>query len=470
MRIRTLVGILVALVAVVLVSFLVQENRELLSLRLALGETISVSVATALLVVFLAGLLPPVSVLIVQQLQQQLRARRDRRLNREAQSRQGSFRRALDYKADGQWGRAAEELEALLADRPEDFASLLHYGEVMRRQGRASEALDVHRKASVLYPRSVALLYELAEDYVALGDEEVGREIRNRILRDFSGLGLGVQRHRRDRALAAGDWDEAERLQTSIDQSWFDHADVDELETERFVRRGLTYQRGVRLLEEDRVDEARSVFRDLLVDEPDFAPASIMLGEAALVDGSEEAALAEWRRGWESTSNPVFLQRIEDHFIESDQPARAIETLHDLIARADNDLLPRFYLGRLHFRLEMLDEALRQLSAIAERVATSPNYHLLLARIHQRRGHLEQAAEAYLAALEQAGITRGEYLCSSCDRRFDAWRDRCDGCGSWSTVALDFEEARLSDAELGVRSRPVWTVVEASDEEGPAST
>jgi tetratricopeptide (TPR) repeat protein len=143
----------------------------------------------------------------------------------------------------------------------------------------------------------------------------------------------------------------------------------------------------------------------------------------------------------------------------------AIQTLHELIATADNDLLPRFYLGRLYYRLEMLDEALRQLSSIAERVAVSPTFHKLLARIHERRGNLQRAAQSYMAALEQAGLASTEYACTACGEGHAAWSDRCEQCGAWSSLELAFEEERLTAAELGVRERPVWTVVEDGDDE-----
>lgn len=465
MRIRTVVGILFALAAVVLVSFLTHHNKELLTQHFAVGEWASVSVATVLVVVFLLGLLPPVTVLVLQHLKQELAERRARRMSREEESRHGSFRRALDFKTDGQWGKAATELEAVLADKPEDFAALLEYGEVLRRQGRAAEALEVHRRASVLYPQSVALLYQMAEDYTELGEEGVSREIRNRILRDFPGVGLAVQRRRRNRAMARGEWREAARLQDSIEATLRENDDGRELGREHGVRLGLDYQRGVERLEDERLAEAREIFRRLLEEEPRFLPASIMLGEAAVLEGADDSALEEWERGYETTGSPVFLQRIEDHFIERAEPARAIETLHQIIDGAENDLLPRFYLGRLYYRLEMLDEAQRVLAEIGERVASSPTYHLLVARIHERRGELRRAVEAYSRALEQAGLLSTEYRCEVCDAEYDEWRDRCESCGSWNSVDLDFEEETLTPADLGIRERPVWSVAEDVDEE-----
>jgi predicted Zn-dependent protease len=464
MRIRTLIGVLVALAFVVLASFLSTRNTELLSQRFSLGDTVSWPLYGVLLVAFLAGFLPPVVVLVVEHFRQELAARRERRLNREAESRRGSFRRAVDYQADGQWAKAAAELESLLAERPEDFGTLLRYGEVLRRSGRFDEAVEIHRRASVLYPRSVALLYELAADYERIGKEDVGHEIRNRIVRDFTGIGLEVRRRRRNAAMVESDWAEAARHQESIESMLRENDDQLELEREREVGLGLAYQRGLQCMEADRQEEARSIFRDVLRQEERFIPASIMLGEAALLAGAEASACAEWKRGYLATGSPVFLQRIEDHFIERERPAEAIETLHELISGADNDLLPRFFLGRLYYRLEMHDEALKVLSGIRDRVASSPTFHLLSGRIRERRGELDLAIISYAESLQQAGLTAAEYRCEVCSTAYGEWRDRCENCGSWNALELDFEEERVSASELGVRERPVWVVVDESED------
>ena len=177
MRVQTLLGVLLALLATVFVAYLTQENTELLRQPFQLTETATMPVYAILIVVFLVGFLPVVTLLVVRTLKQDLATRRQRRFEREARSLRGSFRRAIDFQQHGQWGQAASELEAVLTDQPEDFGTLLRYGEVLRRQGRVDEALDIHRRASVLYPQSVAVLYQLAEDYEAADSSEVAREI-----------------------------------------------------------------------------------------------------------------------------------------------------------------------------------------------------------------------------------------------------------------------------------------------------
>ncbi len=467
MRVRTFVGILIALVVVVFVAYFTHQNIELLKQPFLLTGGRSIPVYVILPAVFLLGFLPVVSILLLQELKRDLAQRRDRRLSREAKSLRGNYRRAVDLQMDGQWTRAAAELEPLLVDRPEDFETLLRYGEVLRHLGRVDEAVDVHRRASILYPHSVAVLYQLAEDYEVRGEPEVAHQIRDRILRDFSGAGLQVIRRRRNAALGEQDWRTAAQLQEKMDSMLEEGGAEAESVRETGVRTGLAYQRGVDLLENESIDEARAIFRQILEGEPEFIPAAIMLGEASLLEGDERSALAEWRRGFERTGSPTFLQRIEDHFIEREQPLEAIETVHQLIAASDNDLLPRFFLGHLYYRLEMHEEALKALGGLGERIHKSPTYHYLLARIHERRGEMRKAVDASLACVRQAGIMASGYECGVCRTRTEGWQDRCGVCGSWGSIEFSFDEEGFSAEEVGRKEESIWAVYGRSGDAAP---
>lgn len=472
MRLRSYLGVLLAIGVVVVASFLTHANRELLSRDFVLVPGRAVPLWAALLLVFLAGFLPTLTTLFVQTLKRDLAARRERQRSRETTSLKGGLRRALDLCAETQWARAATELEALLAETPDDFVALLRHGEALRQLGRAADAVEVHRRASVLYPQSVVLLYELAEDYDALGEAEVAREIRSRVLRDFPGMGLPLLRRRRDQLVAEGQYDEAARTEDRIDAVLKDTPAAARPARDALVAQGLRYQRGVAALENDRVAEALEIFRALVAESPSFIPARLMLGEAELVRDDENAALAAWRDGFAATGNPVFLQRLQDYFIEAEQPERAIELSHQLVAAAGRgaDLLPRLFLGRLYFRLEMLDEAQRVLETLGERIQHAPIYHFLRGRIHERRGEMRRATDAYLSALRELGIERAEYRCRLCGTGSPEWVDRCESCGAWGTLEFRVEEARIPE-EARRREAALWAGFEdpADDWAPPAA-
>lgn len=462
---RTYLGVAVSVVLVLYVSFLTPLNFELLvEQRFKLNSETSIPVYAALLVVFLAGLLPAAVLLVAQTLERELSRRRARRRSRERDSLDYRFRRASDFAADGQWGKAVGELEVLLTERPDDFSALLLYGEVLRLSGRPDEALEAHRRASTLYPQSTALLYQVADDYEAAGEAEVGREVRNRILRDFADHGLRVMRRRRDKAMTEDDWDGAWRWHERIEAKRAEIAGSASAVHEEGVSRGLTYQRGLALLERERPEEAAQIFRRLLEAEPLFVPAGIMLGEAELMLDNEEGAIEEWRKGFRTSGSPVFLKRLEDFFIENEEPARAIETLRGLIAQSENDLVLRFFLGRLYYRLEMQDKALEVLEGLGERLDSVPIYHYLLGRIRQRRNDPRGAMARYLTCLQRMGVANASFVCHRCETRLPDWCDRCPSCGSWNSVELDVPEEQLTPQEMGVAERPVWGGYEMLEE------
>lgn len=468
MKLKNYIVVLLGVLAVMVVSSLALLNRELLFEPFVVGWEKELPLWSALVFVFLLGLLPPLALVSIQTLQRQLEARRNRRLRREVESYEHRFRRAVDLAVDGRHGRAAEALESLLAERPEEFSALLLHGEQLRRTGRAAEALAVHRRASVLYPASTAVLHELAADYEAAGETDVAREVRNRLLREFPGQGLAVLRRRRDAAMAAGRWTDAQRwhekIGTLLSSSEGDAKDRDD-DLEEGMRVGLAFERALALLEADtlhgeRIREAAEIFRRLRDDEPRFVPAAIFYGETHLLLRDEKTALTAWKAGFVETGSPVFLQRLEDYFIEIGDPSRGIETLHALIQEADRDpgrqdVLARFYLGRLYARIEMHDEALRTLAVVEETMDASPVFHYLLGRIHQRRDEPAKATEHFQRSLALRGVPDMLYRCSHCRKRTEDWQARCESCGKWNTVELDLGR-ELRNADLGVVDRPHW--------------
>lgn len=455
MQIRTYIGVLLGVVLVVEASAVSLLNQGLLFERFSLTSDFSIPVYGAFVLVFLLGCFPPLTVLLVQSLRRDLTQRRERRRNREAKSAEQRLRRAIDCQRDGQYQRAATELEAVLAEKPEAFSTLLRYGEILRLLGRHREALDVHRRASVLYPQSVSLLYQLAVDYEEAdpatggvdGDgAQIAHEIRNRILRDFPGFGLQVLRRRRDTAMAAGRWDAAMRWHDKI--GTLGSGEMDDVDAA--VRQGLTYQRALALLESDRADEAAPIFRQLLEEEERFVPAAIMLGEALLLLDDEAAALESWRRGFKATGSPVFLQRLEDYFIEISAPDRAIEMLHGLITQVDKDLLPMLFLGRLYYRIEMLDEAFKVLQGIREPMDGSAGFHYLMGRIRKRRNDPEAALEFFQNGLKKLGVANDSYVCGECSETYAEWQGWCRRCGTWSSIELDVGKEQLAPEDLGM--------------------
>ena len=126
-------------------------------------------------------------------------------------------------------------------------------------------------------------------------------------------------------------------------------------------------------------------------------------------------------------------------------------------------VLPRFFLGRLYYRLEMQKEALKVLAGLEDRIRKSPTFHYLLARNRERRGEMHKAVESYRSCVRESRLRTAEYTCRLCRTRFDIWRARCAACGSWNSVELDFDEESVSAEDLGVRKVPMWAVYDEDE-------
>ena len=71
---------------------------------------------------------------------------------------------------------------------------------------------------------------------------------------------------------------------------------------------------------------------------------------------------------------------------------------------------------------------------------------------------LDLAMKSYLECAQRAGAGEGEFVCRACGAHSSDWRDRCQECGSWNSVELDFAEEAFSADELGLRLAPAQSI------------
>ena len=198
------------------------------------------------------------------------------------------------------------------------------------------------------------------------------------------------------------------------------------------------------------------MLRRLLKEDPRFIPAHVRLGLAMIDGGQETEAIEAWYRGFESTGSPIFLTTLEEYHLHREQPLAAIEALKHCVSMTDKDTLPRFYLGKLYFRLEMLDDAMSVLSSLEGRATYAPTLHYLLGRIHDRRRNFRDSSLEYRKVIREMELVQVEYRCAACGEETMEWSDRCTACGEWNSVEVNFRE-EISLEELGLAPAPVYT-------------
>lgn len=454
MKLRTFLYILVAMGAAYAMITLFVANRAVLmehtfhfwgGIDLPVGLTLILFLVAGVMITLLAGL--------TREASKVMDGWRSRKASRTSEEIEEEYARGLSAVLEGRDDEALKHFRAVLERDSRHFNTLLKLGEVLRGQERYDEAIEYHRKAHHLKDDDARPLYALVEDYEAKGDLERARTVLGRIIalkRDS----LSAWRKLRWLHMKERNWTKA--LAAHLRAEKRSRARNPRDTSDARFGHGIRFEIASDQLSAGKPKDAAAALRKLLRDDAQFIPAHVRLGEALRAQGLLGEAVEAWYQGFEATGSPIFLTVLEEHFLDQEQPLAAIEALKRCVARARKDTLPRFYLGKLFFRLEMLDDALSILQTLDGRASYAPTLHYLLGRIHERRRNWRDASTEYRKVIKEMELVQLEYRCRTCKETRADWAPRCGHCGDWNVIEVDFRE-EISLEELGMAPAPVYS-------------
>ncbi len=426
-------------------------NHDILTLKFKFFEGWPVPVWLALFIFFLAGLFLMGILFLVDAWRKNLRLRNLSRLKTERaassealemavffllQDDEEAAARLLDlHRAGGAADPEARLLEVCMALRSKDYAradALL---------AKAAGETDSH-----LVPLLRSRLLHLRGDFDgAIGVlEGLGRELPPSLERT-------VQRKLRRVYMDAGKWALALALQESI----LAHTlRPEEKAAEERLKVVLQYEQAKQMVAEGKDKDAASLLRLLVRDHPDFISAWVVLGEILQRGGEDDKAVGAWQEGFLASRSGVLLHKIEDLYLGKEQPEAALEAINQMRFKVQKDILPRFFLGRLYYRLEMMEEAYRFLGNLRSAAPHSAVLHYLLGNIEDRMGKGSQASSSFKRALSSLEPIQNEYFCFACSTPHREWSDRCPRCRAWNSVEINFKE-EMSEDDLGLKVSPI---------------
>jgi len=454
MKLRTLLYILMAMGVGYAMMTLFVANRAVLiahtfhfwgGVDLPLGLTLILFLVAGVTITLLAGLTSEAS--------KMMEGWRLRQANRTSEEIEEEYGRGLSAVLEGRDDEALRHFRAVLERDSRHFNTLLKLGEVMRVQERYDDAIEYHRKAHHLKDHDPRPLYALVEDYEAKGDLEHARNVLGRII-GLKRDSLSAWRKLRWLHMKEGNWAKALAAHHRVEKQ-LDPRNPRDRSDSRFGL-GIRYEIAGDLLAAGKAKEATQALRKLIRDDTRFIPAHVRLGDALRAQGLTDEAVDAWYQGFETTGSPIFLTFLEEHFLALEQPLAAIEALKRCVARARKDTLPRFYLGKLFFRLEMLDDALAVLQSLDGRASYAPTLHFLLGRIHERRRNHRDAATEYRKVIKEMELVQLDFRCLACKQTRAEWAARCGHCGEWNAIEVDFRE-EISLDDLGLAPAPIYT-------------
>jgi tetratricopeptide (TPR) repeat protein len=460
MKIRTVLYLMLGATLVAVVSILYSLNQEILNRTLVVGRGLTAPVWFCFLMVSGVSMLVPLLFGLLRDLRRIMSGLTARRRIRSQQEAEERYLMGVESMLNGREERALEHFNAALAVDPDHFEALLKGGEALRILRRYGEAIEYHRRAARLKENDLRPLYSLVSDYDESGATENAKATLNRIIEINPKRSLTAYRKYRAICVNEGTWDKAWEIQQRIEDLLGEMGRPRKAEKKYHL--GIRYMLASRLIDQGREREAIGLLRRLTRMEPSFVPAHLRLGKALATLGQPEEAVEVWEEGYRATAHPILLSTIEDHYLREEQPRRAIEALRAAVGRSQKDVIPRFYLGKLYYRLEMIDEALEQFARMKEQVTYFPALHYYVGKIMERQGNWHEALRELETVLRQAELLKVEYACATCSRKYPSWTDYCDRCGEWNSVVVDVREERPVE-ELGLPTAPVYT---ADSQEG----
>jgi lipopolysaccharide biosynthesis regulator YciM len=443
MRLVNVFFIVLLLLVLMVLGNLYLTNHDLLVREVVVfGE--SIKLQSVILITFLLGFLLNVlytGIMEVIRLVRGLNDSADTRLVKRISER---MQDARDLVAHGLPREAKEILETILEQRREHIPARILLGEILAKTGSADEAVKLFQALCDEDPDQVEARYQLAEALMAVRNSDASVAVLKKLAADQPKKALRAWRRLRALHMEAHRWEEAAEAHKKL-LAYFPN----ELsQAEKAQGAALAYQVGMAKVEADQFKDAAQIFQQVIKDEPDFVPAYLSLGRCMILQDQEAQGLEILIEGFRKTGEGTFLQELEDYFIQLGRPEDGLALMRRLAATSKHATTAKFFLGKMLYRLEILDEALDLFQEVRSQVVYSPILFFFMAKIHSRRARLDAALNEYRQLLRNLGVLKLRYECAVCNQRTQDYTDRCDNCGSWNSSHFMFKESDLPEGPI----------------------
>ena len=452
MRAKTVATILIVFISVWFVVSTIRLNETIVTMRFALFQAIELELWMVMLASFSAGAGIILTFDLAGVFRRFVLNRRLQRASKAQERVEDLYMKGLDAMLNGRYKKALERFEKILTSEPNYENALIKRGDslcVLKRYQEAAESLE---QAIQLAPDNLMALYSLTEVHFAAGDDEKAQLVLEQIVSLQPKSSISAHRKLRELLIRENKWDEASDLQKHILNMV---SNKEDMSLEKSIANGLHLGMGVTRLEQGQLGEALAIFRSVLKQDELFVPGYVRLGEALVASGDSEEAIATWRRGNDVTGSVEPLIALQDFYLHAERPEEAISIWKQALVLADNEMPFRFCLGKLYYKLFMLDEALCEFELVEDQISGFPALNFYVAQILESKKNHSDALLKIKALLEEAEALTAEYMCSNCELRVSEWGERCDQCGQFGQIALNLPV--VTPPEPFIHPSPTWS-------------
>ncbi|MBS1115193.1 MAG: tetratricopeptide repeat protein [Nitrospirae bacterium] len=330
---------------------------------------------------------------------------------------------------------ASAALEDILKEKPDHIDALLRLGDIAAVEDDYQKANTYYQKAKNIQPKKLETLFALEGLMEKTARWTEAMKYLEHIL-DIDDSNLTAMYKKRGILERQGRWDDLVYLQKAILKH--EHSEKDKKrENQNLV--GYKYEYGRHSIENNQLEKAKKAFKTVLRLEKDFLPAILGLAEVLLIEGDSEEAVNLLEKSYDNTHSIIVLARLEDHLISLGEPSRLIRIYKNSISKKPNDPVTKFFLGKLFYRLEMIDDAFETLTGIDTAGVLYPELHQVLGNLYMRKNQCEKAVLEFKKAVDIKFSLQLPYCCKQCGYAADEWSGRCPDCKLWGTYQFNLE-------------------------------
>jgi lipopolysaccharide biosynthesis regulator YciM len=416
--------------------WLVEINQGSVTINVTPTRSREVAISSVLLISLATGAGLVFLIYLMRDIRRFLRSLKVQREQKKRSKIQELYTRGLNALLAKRNPEAATYFQRVLNIDPNHVDTLLRMGITQLRQKNVQEAIRLHVKAWNIDRNNQEVMFSLAADYEeAKRLDEAIKMYQAIIKQDPSNItALG---RLRDLYHRLNSWEELTETQSKLLANPLS-AQEQEVEHRKLI--GFKYELGRSLLEKGDLERARKVFRSVIKLDRDFLPAYLGLGEVHLEEGKPKEAAELWEKAYKMTSSLLLLLRLEDFYLKQGEPGKVIEIYKQAATWKPTDTVIKFFLGKLYYRLEMVDEAFDILTSVDWGDRDFSDVHKLLGNIYLRRGSLGIAAAEFKKAMGFRKQIIVPYTCSNCDYKTNEWSGRCPNCSKWNTFGVNLEK------------------------------
>lgn len=426
-------AILVTIFFLIGIALFAFFNEESIKITVPFGDTYEISKIALILISFVAGILLTFIVFTIRDTRRFIENWQYQRKQKKEARIQELYSNALNALLAHDEDEAKKSLENILLEEPQHLDALLRLGDIASAEEDYQKALDFYNKAFSVSPQNLEALFSLESLMEKTGRwADALNYIENILDIDTDNLTALYKK----RAILERDekWDELVDVQKTILKH--EHTEKDR-QREQTNLLGYRYEYGRHSLENGEVEKAKKTFKTVLRLNSDFIPAYIGVAEVMLREGELEDTTDFLEKSYEQTSSLIILARLEDLLISLGEPSRLIRLYDNTLTKNPQNHSLRFLLGKLYYRLEMIDDAFETFAYVDASGMASPELHQIMGDLYLKRNQYERAVAELKKAVDMKIALKLPYRCSNCAYSSQEWSGRCPSCNNWNTYTFN---------------------------------